>query len=134
MPAARYRWSVIVALWLSVPAGTSWGQPPQGAKKPPPRFPPTVVVERDVEYGRAGDVSLKLDIVRPKQPSEKPLPVIAEIHGGGWSRGSKESDGRTELFPTRPPAITSACRSNIASRAWPNGPPRSTTARRPSAG
>ena len=42
-----------------------------------------VTIERDVEYGRAGDRPLVLDIVRPKQPAKGPLPVICFIHGFG---------------------------------------------------
>ena len=48
-----------------------------------------VSVERNVEYGRAGDRPLLLDIVRPKEPAKGPLPVICFIHGGGWIGGNK---------------------------------------------
>ena len=92
MSALRYRLTIVVVVCLLVPAAMAWSQQPRGKKKPqsaPVKIPDTVVVERDVEYGRAGDVSLKLDIVRPKEPSENPRPVIAFIHGGGWSGGNK---------------------------------------------
>ncbi|MBN2022603.1 MAG: alpha/beta hydrolase [Pirellulales bacterium] len=48
-----------------------------------------VAVQRDVEYGKAGERSLKLDLVLPKKPSDKPRPVIVFIHGGGWQAGDK---------------------------------------------
>ena len=38
---------------------------------------------RDVEYGRAGDVSLRLDACTPPGPG--PFPVAILVHGGGWS-------------------------------------------------
>jgi acetyl esterase/lipase len=94
--SARCR-SVLVSavLVVLILCANAWSQPPSGAKPKgggkPPVIPESVVVERDVEYGKAGDVSLKLDIVRPKEPSEKPRPVIVFIHGGGWSGGNKES-------------------------------------------
>lgn len=44
-------------------------------------------VLRDIEYGRAGDVSLKLDVGLP--PGDGPFPVAILVHGGGWSGGSK---------------------------------------------
>jgi acetyl esterase/lipase len=44
-----------------------------------------------VEYGRAGDRSLKLDLLRPKDQGDKVLPVVVAIHGGGWQGGNKES-------------------------------------------
>ncbi|HEX4148745.1 MAG TPA: hypothetical protein VHY20_07150, partial [Pirellulales bacterium] len=47
------------------------------------------VLERDVEYGRAGDRALVLDMMRPEQPAKQPLPMIAFIHGGGWRNGNK---------------------------------------------
>jgi acetyl esterase/lipase len=77
-----------------------WAQPPKGdaAKKPAFRMPDSVILERDVEYGKAGDRSLKLDIIRPRNPSEKPLPVIVFIHGGGW-RGGNKSAGLWLVLP-----------------------------------
>lgn len=50
-----------------------------------------VKVVRNVEYGKAGDLLLKLDIVRPKMPSTNPMPVVVFAHGGGWEKGTKES-------------------------------------------
>lgn len=46
-------------------------------------------VERNVEYGRAGDRPLTLDLYRPKRKSEEPLPVIVFVHGGAWMSGDK---------------------------------------------
>ena len=43
---------------------------------------------RDLEYGRAGDVSLKLDVSFPTNPGPHPVAIL--VHGGGWSRGSKD--------------------------------------------
>ncbi len=57
-----------------------------------------VVLQRDVEYGRAGDRALHLDILRPKEPGEKPLPVIVFIHGGGWRAGNK-AGGLPRVLP-----------------------------------
>lgn len=58
------------------------------------RTPDNVIIERDVEYGRAGDRPLLLDIVRPKTAPEKPLPLVVFIHGGGWRHGDKTSGTR----------------------------------------
>ncbi len=51
---------------------------------------------RDVEYGRAGERSLKLDIYQPRVRSSEKLPAIVWIHGGGWRNGDKSS-GRSRL-------------------------------------
>jgi acetyl esterase/lipase len=58
------------------------------AKAQPPRIPDGVKVDRDVEYARAGDTALKLDLYRPES-SAGPLPLIVWVHGGAWRGGSK---------------------------------------------
>jgi acetyl esterase/lipase len=50
-----------------------------------------VAVETDIEYAKAGDISLQLDVLRPKAERDKPRPVIVWIHGGGWQNGNKSS-------------------------------------------
>lgn len=46
----------------------------------------------DVQYGKAGDTPLLLDIVLPVEPHKKPLPLVVWIHGGGWQGGSKSQN------------------------------------------
>ena len=53
------------------------------------RIPDNVTIERDVVYGDAGGRPLKLDLVLPKEKSDKPRPLIVFIHGGGWRNGDK---------------------------------------------
>lgn len=83
-------WVLVLSFVLPAP---SWCQTAAAEKSRPaakvPRLPDNVVLERDVEYGRAGQRPLLLDIVRPKEASEKPRPAIVFVHGGGWSGGSK---------------------------------------------
>src|SRR5262245_56774583 len=50
-----------------------------------------VTIETDIEYAKAGDISLKLDVLKPKAQSDKPRQVIVWIHGGGWQNGDKSS-------------------------------------------
>jgi acetyl esterase/lipase len=57
-----------------------------------------VLADRDIEYARAGDVSLRLDVYRPKSESTRPRPCVVWIHGGGWRGGSKAS-GAQRLAP-----------------------------------
>jgi acetyl esterase/lipase len=47
-------------------------------------------IERDVVYGDAGERPLKLDIYRPTTPNRA---AVLLVHGGGWSRGSKDMLG-----------------------------------------
>ena len=53
-------------------------------------LPPDIEVLKDIEYGKAGDVSLRLNIIRQKEKAEKPLPALVFIHGGGWCSGNKD--------------------------------------------
>jgi acetyl esterase/lipase len=50
---------------------------------------PDVNVERNLVYKQVDGRSLRLDIYTPKSITHS-LPVALWIHGGGWSRGSKE--------------------------------------------
>ena len=47
-------------------------------------------LQRDVIYGKAGDVELKLDLAVPRE-GEGPFPLLVFIHGGGWQMGNKAS-------------------------------------------
>ncbi|MFC2003481.1 alpha/beta fold hydrolase [Chloroflexota bacterium] len=47
---------------------------------------------KDVEYGRASDIPLLLDIYIPETPIASPIPAIVFIHGGGWKDGDKGSE------------------------------------------
>jgi acetyl esterase/lipase len=91
MTTCRDRLCVLAALLLLIPAGSLWAQRPAAPTN-------KVVVERDVPYGRAGERVLKLDIVRPKEESTSPRPVIVFIHGGAW-RGGDKSHGIGPLTP-----------------------------------
>jgi acetyl esterase/lipase len=51
--------------------------------------PETVSVEKGIEYGKGGDVALKLDLYSPKQRAGE-VPAVIFIHGGAWRGGSRE--------------------------------------------
>ncbi len=79
----------MIALGLILAATPVGSEKPQGKK---PEVAPAldgIQIERDVEYGKAGDISLKLDICRPKELPKEPMPVVIYIHGGGWKSGDK---------------------------------------------
>jgi len=46
-------------------------------------------VQRDVVYGTASGVELKLDLFFPRTRKAGPWPLIMVVHGGGWSEGDK---------------------------------------------
>ncbi|MFO1021273.1 MAG: prolyl oligopeptidase family serine peptidase [Planctomycetales bacterium] len=50
-----------------------------------------VILQREISYHPGGHRMMKLDLAVPEAKSEKPLPVIVLIHGGGWVDGDKSS-------------------------------------------
>jgi len=53
---------------------------------------PSVVaakIQRNVVYGNAGEVKLKMDFYFPADAGGKARPVVMYVHGGGWRMGSK---------------------------------------------
>lgn len=54
----------------------------------------TVEVERDISYAETDNPRQRLDLFLPKKrSSDRPLPVIAYIHGGAWMAGDRTSGG-----------------------------------------
>lgn len=52
-----------------------------------------VILDKDILFGKAGDVELKLDLYRPKSHVEDPTskqPCLVTIFGGGFRAGNKE--------------------------------------------
>jgi acetyl esterase/lipase len=49
-----------------------------------------VAVEKNVSFGKGGDMELRLDIYRPPAGTEKRMATI-HIHGGGFTGGSKDT-------------------------------------------
>jgi acetyl esterase/lipase len=67
-------------------------EPKAETKAPAPKRPvppESVGFEPDIEYGRAGDVPLLLNLARPKT-GEGPFPAVVCIHGGGFRAGTRE--------------------------------------------
>lgn len=54
----------------------------------PPKLPEGVEAKLDIEYARPDDKPQLLDVYWPKDAKGK-LPVIIDIHGGGWTGGAK---------------------------------------------
>lgn len=52
------------------------------------QVPEGVKVLRDLEYANVDGQSLKLDLYLPEKTDDKP-PLLVWIHGGGWTKGSK---------------------------------------------
>jgi acetyl esterase/lipase len=55
---------------------------------PPTNMPPGVVEEKNLEYGKVDNRSLRLDLFHPEK-SHKPAPGLIFIHGGGWGGGDR---------------------------------------------
>jgi acetyl esterase/lipase len=52
-----------------------------------------LLIEKDVVYGHGDGTELHLDLARPRsrgEGSDRPLPAMIFIHGGGWSNGNRQ--------------------------------------------
>src|SRR5262249_36362207 len=83
-------------LSLSMAVPTVAQQPAAVKQASPAQYtiPDGVALEADLEYGRAVERSLTLDLFRPKNQGTRTLPVIVYIHGGGWQQGNKNEGHR----------------------------------------
>lgn len=54
-------------------------------------IPPDVEYIPNIPYGKGGGRRLFLDVLRPRERSEQPMPVIVWVHGGAWRAGTKEA-------------------------------------------
>jgi acetyl esterase/lipase len=61
------------------------------ATNPSDFVPPDVEIIRDVAFGRGDERTLSMHIVRPKDRSRSPRPVIVWVYGGAFRQGSKDS-------------------------------------------
>ncbi|HET9847412.1 MAG TPA: alpha/beta hydrolase, partial [Candidatus Dormibacteraeota bacterium] len=50
-------------------------------------------VDHGVVYCTTGGVALTMDIYRPSQSSDGPVPAVLYIHGGGWEHGDASLGG-----------------------------------------
>lgn len=51
-----------------------------------------MIIHRNLVYTQHGQRSLHADVIYLKTPSQRPLPVIIFIHGGGWRSGNKSME------------------------------------------
>ena len=52
--------------------------------------PAGVQAHRDLEYAKAGEMPLRLDLYVPAK-ADGPLPLVVFVHGGGWRGGDKRN-------------------------------------------
>ena len=77
--------------WMTC-AVLGWAAATVEAAQPlgPPRVPDAVRLEADISYADSDHPRQRLDLLLPRKPaSDKPLPVVAFIHGGAWLGGDK---------------------------------------------
>jgi acetyl esterase/lipase len=73
---------------ISLAEYVAFDHDPAGAARLP--VPENVRIVADLPYAATSDPRQTLDVYVPRKPSVKgPLPVVAYIHGGGWSTGHK---------------------------------------------
>jgi len=105
--SATWSWAP-VGVALIAAGAAAWAPAQQPAQKAAPkaRVPEGTKTLRDVEYAKAGNKSLKLDLYLPPK-ADGPLPVIVWVHGGAWLGGSKNDAGPSPRFVGRGYAVAS---------------------------
>jgi acetyl esterase/lipase len=86
----------LLALLLLLPFAPARAEEP--ASSAPPKPADGIRRLKNVEYGRAGDTKLLLDLYLPEEV-EKPVPVVLWVHGGAWVSGSKALCPILKLVP-----------------------------------
>ena len=80
----------------SAPTAAELGTPWLEIARPFRMTRPDVEVERNIGYKRGGKRA-QLDIYSPKRTQDDPplrdAPVLVQVHGGGWTIGTKEQQG-----------------------------------------
>jgi acetyl esterase/lipase len=67
---------------------------PKPAQPPQSRVPDSVELKADIPYAGNTNERQMVDLYLPKhRATDKPLPVIVFIHGGGWVNGSRKGAG-----------------------------------------
>jgi acetyl esterase/lipase len=87
--AAMRSFLVLVALLFLVQPALAQENAKAKAGKAAAALREKLDVQTDIEYAKVGNVSLQLDVLKPKAASDKPRPCIVWIHGGGWQNGNK---------------------------------------------
>ena len=60
-------------------------------------YPGTYTAQMDVVYKNVNSTNTRMDIYYPTNPV-KPVPVVINMHGGGWNHGFKEEQGGFNMY------------------------------------
>jgi acetyl esterase/lipase len=78
--------AAVVLVGFAVLASTGSAQPPGFGQK----LPDTVKLEANIPYAGTDNPRQRLNLLLPSKPKDdRPLPVIAHIHGGAWLGGDR---------------------------------------------
>src|SRR5262245_55876637 len=80
--------TVLAAAAPALAAVTASAQPPAG---PPPVDTGKLRVEKDVVFGKGGDIDLLLDVYRPPEGVTSKRLAIVHLFGGGFFVGNKNA-------------------------------------------
>lgn len=89
---------IALAAPLALPAESQAPRRRMRAPRQMPKTPKTLELLADVPYVEDGSAAQRLDVLRLKAPTDKPMPVLVFIHGGGWRAGDKRM-GLRKLVP-----------------------------------
>ncbi len=106
---------LIISLIIVCTALPVWAQEAPAAPKKV-ETPAGYAARIDAVYATVGDWNGRVDIYYPEK-SDKPVPVVFNMHGGGWNHGNKESQTGFQTFFKMGFAV-----ANVAYRLTPQAP------------
>ena len=77
--------TITCALFFAMVTGLVFAQQP-----PPKQVPNDVELLRSVPFGKGGNQTLVMHILRPKVLPKDPMPVLVYIHGSAWGKDNKD--------------------------------------------
>ena len=89
---------ILLSLFILLISTAVWAQEAdQEAEYPPVKVPANYTFQKNVVYKHVDDWNGTLDLYLP-QDTSKPVPLIIDVHGGGWWHGVKESHFDFDVF------------------------------------
>ena len=92
---------ILLTLAFSLFTTTAIFAEEKSAQKPAqkPRVPDSIELKADLPYAGNDNPRQMVDLYLPKhRATDKPLPVVVYIHGGGWVNGSRKGGGMAAAF------------------------------------
>ena len=109
----------LLTFTLSLVAATALFAEQKPMPPPSSRVPDSIEFKADLQYAGNDNPWQAVDLFLPKnRATDKPLPVVVYIHGGGWSGGNRRGGGMAAGFAARHSGRLHRTRIRWRRRVW----------------